>query len=275
MIASEQALDAPAKTPARNGVRLKTIALPVEHGGWGFLLEPMALGLLLAPSLPGGFLALSAVAFFLARQPLTLVALNRHRYSPRTAWARIFAALYVLIGISTFSAAVIFRDHSFILPLALAAPLAAVQLIYDWSGRKRVLFAELCGTAAISAMAAALALAGGWPRNASFALWAIMIARAVPAIFYVRGCLARLHRRAASPLPIWLAHAAALVLVALLARSGLAPRLAVAAMLILAVRAEIGFRSLQLTPKQLGFSEIGFGGLTVLAVVLGWSMGIG
>jgi len=76
-------------------------------------------------------------------------------------------------------------------------------------------------------------------------------------------------------LPIWLAHAAALVLVALLARSGLAPRLAVAAMLILAVRAEIGFRSLQLTPKQLGFSEIGFGGLTVLAVVLGWSMGIG
>ena len=96
-----------------------------------------------------------------------------------------------------------------------------------------------------------------------------MIARAVPSIFYVRGCLARLHRRATSSLPIWIAHACALILVAALMRTGLAPRLVFAAMIILAFRAVVGFWTLRVTPKQLGFSEIGFGALVVLAVLFG------
>jgi hypothetical protein len=273
MAANQQTLR--SNQPSRlNGVRIKTIALPAEHGGWGFLLEPIALGLLLGPSIAGLYLALSAVALFLARQPLTIVVLNRHRDSPRTAWARIFSALYLLVSLTAFSAAIIFSEHSFIMPLAITAPLAVVQLVYEWSGRKRVLFAEVAGTVSISSLAAALALAGGWPRAASFALWAIMIARAVPSIFYVRGILARLHRRAASPLPIWIAHTVALILVAALMRAGLAPRLAFAAMMILAFRAAVGFRKLRVTPKQLGFSEIGFGALTVLAVVCGNLFGL-
>jgi len=197
------------------------------------------------------------------------VVLNRHRDSPRTAWARRFAALYLAVGAAAFSAAVIFSKPSFILPLVMAAPLAVVQLIYDWSGRKRVLFAEVAGAVAISSLAAALALAGGWPRAASFALWAIMSARSVPSILYVRGYLARAHRRATSPLPIWMAHAGALILIAALTRAGLAPRLVFAALIILTLRAVIGFWKLRLTPRQLGFSEIGFGALTVLSVVVG------
>ena len=35
------------------GVRLRTVALPVEHGGWGISLEPVVLGLLVAPSASG------------------------------------------------------------------------------------------------------------------------------------------------------------------------------------------------------------------------------
>ena len=76
MVASERTIV--AKHPrAKNGVRLKTIALPAEHGGWGLLFEPIALGLLVAPSIAGLYLALSAVGFFLARHPLALVVLNR------------------------------------------------------------------------------------------------------------------------------------------------------------------------------------------------------
>jgi hypothetical protein len=269
MVADLQALRSNQPKRVNNGVRIKTIALPAEHGGWGFLLEPIVLGLLLAPSIAGFYLALSAVALFLARQPLMLVVLNRHRDSPRTALAQKFSALYLVVAVAAFSAAIIFSEHSFIVPLVIATPLAAVQVIYDWSGRKRVLFAEVSGTAAISSMAAALALAGGWPRTASFALWAIMMARAVPSIFFVRGCLARLHSRAASPLPLLIAHAGALILVAALMRAGFAPRLAFAAMMILAFRAVVGFWNLRVTPKQLGFSEIGFGALTVLALVFG------
>jgi len=160
MAVSQQTLRSNKTLPA-NGVRVKTIALPVEHGGWGFLLEPIALGLILAPSLAGLYLALSAVALFLARQPLTLVVLNRHRHSPRTALAWRFSALYLAVGVMAFSGSVFFGERSFMLPLAMAAPFAFVQLIYDWSGRKRVLFAEIAGTIAISSLAAALALDRG------------------------------------------------------------------------------------------------------------------
>src|SRR5205085_2529141 len=83
---------------------------------------------------------------------------------------------------AAFSAAIIFSERSFILPLMIAAPLAFIQLIYDWSGRKRVLFAEVTGAVAISSLAAASALAGGWARGPSFALWAIMSARSVSSI---------------------------------------------------------------------------------------------
>jgi hypothetical protein len=37
----------------------------------------------------------------------------------------------------------------------------------------------------------------------------------------------------------------------------------------LTFRAVVGFSKVRVTPKQLGFSEIGFGALTVLAVVFG------
>jgi hypothetical protein len=72
-----------------------------------------------------------------------------------------------------------------------------------------------------------------------------------------------------SPLPIWIAHLCALILVGALMLAGLAPRLALVAMMILALRAGLGFWRLRITPKQLGFSEIGFGALTLLAVVFG------
>jgi len=269
MVTNQQTLRSIQPARVNHGVRMKTIALPAEHGGWGFLLEPIALGLLLGPSIAGLYLALSAVALFLARQPLTIMVLNRHRDSPRTAWARKFSALYLVVSFAAFSAAIIFSAQSFMLPLAIAAPLALVQLIYDWSGRKRVLLAEIAGTVSVSSLAAALALAGGWPRTASLALWAIVMARSVPTIFYVRACLARVHRRPASPLPMFMAHGFALASVVTLARFALAPQLAVAAMMVLGLRAVVGFYRLHATPKQLGFSEIAFGGLMVLAVVCG------
>lgn len=272
MVASETTLRSKQSTHARNGVRIKTIALPAEHGGWGLVFEPVVLGLLLAPSFAGCYLALSAVALFLARQPLTLLILNRKRESPRTALAKRFATLYLTISVASLLAAVIFARSSFLLPLLLAAPLAIGQLAHDWSGRRRVLLAELSGAMAVSSLTTAIALCGGWSSPAAFALWAIMIARAVPAILYVRALLGRLHNKQTSPLPMLAAHALGVLGVALLVRGGLAPRLAIAAMLVLSLRALVAFalaRRYRLTAMQLGFSEIAFGALTVFAIPFG------
>jgi hypothetical protein len=257
-------------TRAPHGVRIKTIALPVEHGGWGLLLEPIALGLLLAPSIAGLYLALSAVALFLARHPLTVVLMNRRRGSPRTAVAKRFAAVYGVTGAAALIAAIAFAQHPFLVPLLIAFPLAGVQLAHDWTGRRRVLLPEIAAAIAVSSMAPAIALAGGRTSHESFALWAVMVARGVPSIFYVRSCLARLHRRPASISPVLVLHVLALLVVSVLAGAKLIPLAGVAVMIVLLARAAIGFTKCEnLTPKQLGFSEIFFGALTVLALVLG------
>jgi len=260
---------------SRNGVRWKSIALPAEHGGWGLLLEPIALGLIVAPSIAGLYLALAAIGFFLTRHPAALVFLNRRRRSPRTVLAKRFALLYLTIGLASLAAAIIFTTHSFVLPLAIATPFALIQLTHDWTGRRRVWLPEIAGTLAISSVAAAIALCAGWSRPQSLALWAIMSARAIPAIIYVRGCLARVHRRPASLPPMMIAHLLAVLAVAVLASAGLAPHLALALMLVLLIRAVVGFARLDfLTPKQLGFSELGFGALTVIATALGIIVGL-
>jgi hypothetical protein len=266
MAANERTLVA-KQSRAKNGVRLKTIALPAEHGGWGLLFEPIALGLLVAPSIAGLYLALSAVGFFLARHPLTLVVLNRKRSSPRTALARRFAALYLTIGAASFVAALLFTQHAFVLPLLIAAPLALVQVAHDWTGRRRVLLSELAGAIAISSLATAMALAEGWSTRASFVLWAIMVAREVPAILYVRACLRRVRACEASPLPMIVAHLLAIAAATGLAIVNAASPWAVIALTLLAVRALVGFaKAKMVTPKQLGFSEIAFGAMTVIVV---------
>jgi len=248
-------------------VRAKTIALPAEHGGWGLLFEPIALGLLVAPSVAGFYLALSAVGFFLARHPLTLVVLNRKRSSPRTVLARRFATLYLAIGTASFAGALVFTHHQFILPLLIAAPFVLVQAVHDWTGRRRVLLSELTGSIAICSLVAAIAISGGWSAKASLVLWAIIIAREIPAILYVRACLRRRRTVNASASSMMVAHLLAIVMAAVLAGTEAASPLVIAAFSLLAMRAVIGFlKAKTLTAKQLGFSEIAFGAMTVIIV---------
>ncbi|MCZ7661545.1 MAG: YwiC-like family protein [Thermoleophilia bacterium] len=41
----------------RERSRLRDVVVPTEHGGWGFTLEPMLLGLLVAPGWASSALA--------------------------------------------------------------------------------------------------------------------------------------------------------------------------------------------------------------------------
>ncbi|MDJ0498494.1 MAG: YwiC-like family protein, partial [Acidimicrobiia bacterium] len=76
----------PAEARAASPARWRSIGLPVEHGGWGFTLEPALLGLLVAYSAAAWELAVASVAVFLARRPLRLVLtdLMRRRWLPRS-----------------------------------------------------------------------------------------------------------------------------------------------------------------------------------------------
>jgi YwiC-like protein len=175
-------------------VRVRTVALPTEHGGWGLTLEPVMLGLLVAPSIAGLFLAVATLGAFLARHPLKLVAGDRRRGRrfPRTVVAQRFVLLYgvvALAGLLAASATAV--NYQFLLPLLLAAPFATVQLAFDATGRSRALAPELAGSFGLAAVSTSIALSAGWPLPAAFGLWAVLAARVVPTILYVRARPAR------------------------------------------------------------------------------------
>jgi YwiC-like protein len=105
----------------------KAKALPVEHGGWGISLEPVLLGLLVAPSPAGLWLALATLGAFLARRPLKIVAGDRRRGREfaRTPVARRFVLLYGAVALACFVLLVLnVPNYLFLWPLALAAPRA-------------------------------------------------------------------------------------------------------------------------------------------------------
>lgn len=256
------------------GVRVRQIALPVEHGGWGFSLEPVVLGLIVAPTLPGLFLAIATMGAFLARQPLKMVMGDRRRgrILRRTPIAERFALLYCTISLLSFLAAIkTAPSYEFLLPILLAAPLAFVQLIYDRASRSRSLLPELAGATAMASIVASMALVAGWPRALAFGLWAILAARAVPSILYVRARLKMLHRQQASMAIVILTHALALVIAITLAWLKLIPFLGVVALLILFTRALSGFSRYDhvTTAKQIGIRELAFGAVMVASIALG------
>ena len=100
------AVSVPSARPA-----WRSVALPTEHGGWGLTLEPVLLGLLVAPS--GAGLAMGCAAFlaFIARTPVKIVLVDRyrHRRLERTRTATVIAAVELALLAVMVTVAVVAR----------------------------------------------------------------------------------------------------------------------------------------------------------------------
>ncbi len=180
--------------------RLRAVALPTEHGGWGLTLEPVLLGLLVGPSVAGLLLGVGAFLLFLVRTTAKLVAVDafRGRWLPRTTLAAAVAAVELAAIVAVVVVATHRAGGSWAWPLLGALPFAAVESAYEVRSRGRRLVPELCGAISISAVATAIALADGQSVRLSVALWLILVARAAGAIPFVRVQIQRLRRGQAS-----------------------------------------------------------------------------
>jgi hypothetical protein len=258
----------------KKDVRIKAIALPIEHGSWGFLLEPLVAGLLIACSPSAPWISLMVIGAFLARRPLKILLSDwqAKRNLPQTDMALKFTALYSVIAVIGLIGSLALAPISSFLPFAIIAPLAAYQIYCDVSRQSRELIAELTGSIAISSSVAVIALAGGWSFPAAAALWGIFIARLIPSILYVRNRL-RLEKGKdfSRVLPIS-AHIGALLCVSALAFYGLSPFLTVAVFAILLGRSIVGLSAYRRKVKamRIGVWEVAYGALVVLTIVAGY-----
>lgn len=257
MTASHERMIAPSVARPK----LRPLALPTEHGGWGILFEPLVLALIVAPSAGGAFIALAFVAGFLARQPLRLALqdLMRGKSYPRTRWCRAFTLAYASIALAALVAAIAVSGTTMLVPLAIVAPLGIVQLIYDANNRSRLLLPEIGGAIAMSSSAAAIALAAGKPHALAYLLSMLIALRSLTAIVYVRTLIQRSHGQAA---PAWPAIAAHALAVAVTFVTG--SWLTLVAMALLLGRAALQFLRPVPAAQTIGWTEIVWGTVTVV-----------
>ncbi len=186
--------------PSGARLRWRSVAVPTEHGGWGLTLEPVLLGLLVAPSPAGVALGVAAFVAFVVRTPLKLavVDVRRDRWLARSALAAKIACgeLTVIVAMAAF--AVWAAGWSWLVPVAIAFPMVAIEAWFDARSRSRRLVPELCGAVGIGAVVAAIVVAGGESNQLAAALWLVLAARSIGAIPFVRVQIMRL-RRGAGP----------------------------------------------------------------------------
>jgi hypothetical protein len=261
------------KVPAN----LKAIALPTEHGAWGFLLEPILLGLLLASSWLGLSFALVMLGLFLLHQPLKIAVKDRLKgiRTNRSYWAEGFALIYGGIAL-LFILPVLWQSASQIyLLLGVMLPFMLVQAFYDFRNQSRELFPELAGAIALGLSASVIVRLENWDFAPALALWLLTIARAVPSILFVRALLRKLKGKDVQFWGVYLLHGLAILVCLALAFTTLLPYSSVLVMLILALRAYLSLNHPKpIAAKIIGFREIGYGLMTVVLTALGFWLGL-
>lgn len=180
---------------------IRSVSLPTEHGGWGLTLEPCLLGLAVAPTTAGMCLAGAAMIAFVARTPLKVVLVDRHRGRslPRTALATRVAAVELIVLVTLVGSAFGLADSAFWVPAVVAAPLVLLEFWFDLRSRSRRLVPELAGAIGVCAVASMIVLADEGSPRLSAAVWAVLAARVLTSIPHVRAQIARLHGRSTTP----------------------------------------------------------------------------
>lgn len=176
-----------AALPAHRTISWRALILPREHGSWSLALEPLALGLIAAPSGPGSALALSAAAIFLARRPWQAARAG----DARLGFALSALTLLGLIALLALVAGVHYAQGPAGIALAAAIPAAAAFAWFDRRKAGRAAAAELAGATCFAVFPVAIALAGGraWPL--AVVLGGFALARSTTSILALRTFLRR------------------------------------------------------------------------------------
>lgn len=239
----------------------RAVAVPAEHGGWSLTAEPAVLGLLVAFSWPGSALGAAAMVAFLARTPLKVVLVDRgrHRWLDRTRVAAGIAAIELACLGALVGFAVTATAEKFWLPLAVAAPLVALELWYDMRSRGRRLIPELAGAIGIGSIATAIALAGGEAHRVAWGLWVVVAVRSAAAIPYVRVQITRTRVR---PLARWTSDLAQLGATGAVVAAWAADLVPAAAAAAIVAIAAINMAAVRLPPRPavvIGVQQTVFG----------------
>lgn len=250
--------------------RWREVVWPKEHGSWSLVLEPLALGLLAAPSASGVAFAAAALAGFFARRPLR-IAVHDAKPARRLAARRAVTALGAT-ALAAFGIAVALAGASWLAWLLPTVVAGAAFLYFDLQQAGREQAAEMAGAAAFSWLPAVVAVLAGVGAVQAVTLAALMLARSIPTVLTVRAAVRARKSgewRIAGPVVTSIVALAGLLA---LARTGLAPWTACVLVAMLALRSAVllVYPRVSVRPSTLGMIEAATGAVYVLAVAVAW-----
>ena len=248
------------------------LVLPKEHGSWSLAFEPVALGLLAAPSKAGIPLAMSACAVFFLRRPLKL--LLQTKPDQRRPLAAFCAGNLMLLAAAGLALAARLGGVAQLWPLFPAACVGALFVWFDAQNEGREGAAEIAGATSFALLPAVFASLAGWRWESSLALAAVMLARSVPTVMLVRTLLRRAKGQTFATAPGLLAAIASTGLLFWLSGLSLVPWLAAATSILLLARAiwYLSPNHPRLSARRLGFMELILGAAVVVTAAIGWHL---
>jgi hypothetical protein len=224
------------RTTARPVALWRDLICPREHGSWSLAFEPIALGLLVAPSGGGGWLAVALAALFFARRPAHIALLEARRERRHAAYRALALCGAVAGAALALAAATADAGVAALAWLAPAALAGGIFAFFDARGAGREEWAELAGATAFALTPVASAALAGLPPGQALALGLLMTARAAPAVATVRAFLRAAKHGVRRDALALVASGSAPALAFCLAQRGDAPWFAVAALTVFALR---------------------------------------
>lgn len=265
------AIESTPTPDAHTRSHLRSVAVPSEHGGWGLTIEPVLLGLLLEPSWAGVMIGVATVLAFLSRTPVKVVLVDtrRRRWLERSRVALVVSVVEVLALVALVGLATLLAGWAWWIPVLVAAPMIVVELWYDARSRSRRLVPELFGAIGVAASVASIAVAGGADWELAAGAWAVLAARAIGSIPFVRAQIGFLRRGVPGTRSVVLAQTASVVVG--VAAVLLDARLAVGggAIVALALFQLLAARRRPTSVKVLGITQMALGFALVFATGLG------
>lgn len=257
---------------------IKSIAVPKEHGGWGFIGEAALVGLALAPSLSGVFILMATVLLFLLSQPLKIYVQDQlqKRRLERTALAEKLMLGYGLSAAVTIIVLIWINGNNFRSILALFLLTSSIQFIYSIQKKEKEFIAEIFGAAAIGLTSSMILVSAGWPLKEAFIIWGVLSVRTVTSIFFVRHKLKKKNEWFNSAFSVGAVQAIGFLVLAILVYQGYSYWGIMIGYFVLAARAFYGVSRLAKTTraKTIGIREIFYGLFYCLCIIFSYKINL-
>jgi len=248
------------------------IALPQEHGAWGFFLEPIILSLFVAYSLNGLLIAIAAFFLFLIRQPLKNIIRHSSISFRKLYVSQIFLLVYFLMACIAIFVPLLVLPIEIFIPFGITLAVMFVFVVYEAIVKKKNFIIELIAPIAIDFLSLTILFAAGWDLSPALAFFLLLLSRSVQSAIYVHINLQKIKGKPINNIVLHVTNIIFSIALVLLIISKLLPPLSLLAFAILVARSYNIFNHGKLNVKGVGLKEFIYGAVFVVINIIAFNL---